>query len=142
MPLTAGAERLFPKLTGIPSATKPTTARFFSPAVTSASRRSLRMRKISRKSMANAPAIHIPASTTAVRPCVIFHMGPPIAPSGVAHLKCGAQSLSITAAVGTMKLSAVTTQTQYFVVALGPRMVVSSHAAAPTMDAYSRWTLK
>jgi hypothetical protein len=50
------------------------------------------MREISRISMLNAPAIHIPASTTAIRPCVIFHMGPPMAPSGVAHLKCGAQS--------------------------------------------------
>src|SRR5207248_3906503 len=104
--------------------------------------RSLRMRKISRISMANAPVIHIKASTTDVRPCVMFHMGPPMTPSGVAHLKCGAQHLSITEAVGTMKLSAVTTQIQYFVVALAPRMVVSSHAAAPTMDAYSRWTLK
>jgi hypothetical protein len=41
-----------------------------------------------------------------------------------------------------MKLSAVTTQIQYFVVALAQKMVVSSHAAAPTMDAYSSWTLK
>src|SRR6266568_1199879 len=68
--------------------------------------------------------------------------GPANVPSGVAHLKCGAQSLSITAPVGMMKLSAVTTQIQYFAVALAPRMVVSSHAATPTMDAYSRWTLK
>jgi hypothetical protein len=100
------------------------------------------MREISRISMPNAPAIHIPASTAAVRPCVMFHMGPPMTLSGVAHLKCGAQSLSIIAPVGTMKLSAVTTQIQYFVVALAPGMVVSTHAAVPTIDAYSRWTLK
>ena len=100
------------------------------------------MREISRINMPNVPAIHIPASTTAVQPCVMFHMGPPMAPSGVAHLKCGAQSLSITAPTGMMKLSAVATHIQHFVVALAPRIVVSSHAAAPTMDAYSRWTLK
>jgi hypothetical protein len=70
----------------------------------------------------------------------MFHMGTPMAPTGVAHLKCGAQSLSITAPVGMMKLSAVTTQIQYFVVALAPGMVVSSHAAEPTTVAYSRWT--
>ena len=63
--------------------------------------------------------------------------GPANVPSGVAHLKCGAQSLSITAPVGMMKLSAVTTQIQYFVVALAPRIDVSTHAAEATIDAYS-----
>jgi hypothetical protein len=56
-----------------------------------------------------------------------------MAPSGVAHPKCGTQSLSITAPIGTMKLSAVTTQIQYFVVALVPRIVVSTHAARQSM---------
>jgi hypothetical protein len=65
-------------------------------------------------------------------------MGPPITPSGVAQLKCGAHSLSMSAPIGAIKLSAVKTQIQYFVVALAPGMVVSTHAAAPTMDAYSR----
>jgi hypothetical protein len=39
---------------------------------------------------------------------------------------------------GTTKLHAVTTQIQYFVVALTPRIDVTSHAAEPTIDAYSR----
>jgi hypothetical protein len=50
--------------------------------------------------------------------------------------------LSINAAAGTEKLNAVTTQIQYFVVALAPRIDVSIHAAEPTIDAYSRWMLK
>src|SRR5580700_8190374 len=99
------------------------------------------MREINRRSIAKAPAIHMTASATAVQPCVMFHMGSPMAPSGVAHLKCGAQSLSTTAPVGTVKLSAVTTQIQYFAVELAPRIEVSTHAAAPTIDAYRRWTL-
>jgi hypothetical protein len=37
-----------------------------------------------------------------------------------------------------MKLSAVTTQIQYFVVALVPRILVRNHAAQPTIDAYIR----
>jgi hypothetical protein len=46
------------------------------------------------------------------------------------------------APTGSAKLNAVTTQIQYFVVALAPGMVVSTHAASPTVDAYSKWTLK
>jgi hypothetical protein len=46
------------------------------------------------------------------------------------------------APAGTTKLNAVTTQIQYFVVALAPGMVVNAHATRPTVDAYSRWTLK
>jgi hypothetical protein len=61
-----------------------------------------------------------------------------MAPSGAAHAKCGAQSLSTTAPTGTTKLHAVTTQIQYFVVALAPRIDVSTQAAEPTIDAYSR----
>jgi hypothetical protein len=37
-----------------------------------------------------------------------------------------------------MKLNPVTTQIHYFVVALVPRIVVSTHAAQPTIDAYIR----
>ena len=92
--------------------------------------------------MISAPVIHVTASTTAVRPCVMSHTGLPIAPSGAAHAKCGAQSLSITAPTGTTKLKTVTTQIQYYVVALAPRNDVSTQAAQPTIDAYSRWTLK
>ena len=66
------------------------------------------------------------------------HTGPPLAPSGAAHAKCGAQSLSIPAPTGTTKLKTVTTQSQYFVVALAPRIDVSTHAAEPTIDANSR----
>src|ERR1700678_656185 len=83
---------------------------------------SRRTREINRRNIATAPAIHMTASTTAVQPCVIFHMGSPMAPSGVAQAKCGAHSLSITAPVGPMKLSAVTTQIQYFVVELAPEL--------------------
>jgi hypothetical protein len=61
-----------------------------------------------------------------------------MAPSGLAHPKCGAHSLSITAPAGTTKLHAVSTQIQYFVVALAPRMDVSTQAVKPTIDAYSR----
>jgi hypothetical protein len=85
--------------------------------------------------MKKVPAIHMTASTTAVRPSVISHIGPPIAPSGLAHVKCGAQSLSINAPEGTTKLNAATTQSQYFVVALAPRIDVSTHAAEATIDA-------
>jgi hypothetical protein len=88
--------------------------------------------------MKKVPAIHMTAGTTAFRPSVISHIGPPIAPSGLAQVKCGAQILSINAPEGTTKLNAVTTQTQYFVVALAPRIDVSTHAAEPTIDANSR----
>jgi hypothetical protein len=92
--------------------------------------------------MVSAPVTHITASTTAVLPCVMAQIGPARAPSGAAHVKCGAQSLSITAPTGTKKLNAVTTQIQYFVVALAPRIDVSNQPAQPTIYAYSRWTLK
>ena len=91
--------------------------------------------------MKKAPSIHITLSTT-VRPSVISHIGPPIAASGLAHVKCRAQSLSINAPEGTTKLNVVTTQIQYFVVALAARIHVSTQAAEPTIDAYSRRLLK
>jgi len=65
-----------------------------------------------------------------------------MAPSGLAHVKCGAQSLSMSAPEGTMKLNAVATQIQYLVVALARRNDVSTHAVEATIEANSRWTLK
>jgi hypothetical protein len=65
-----------------------------------------------------------------------------MAPSGLAHAKCGVQSLSITAPAGKKKLNAVTTQIQYFVVALAPGTDVSTQAAQPSSDPYSSCTLK
>jgi hypothetical protein len=50
--------------------------------------------------------------------------------------------LSITAPAGTTKLKTATTQSQYLVVALARRNDVSTQAAQPTIDAYSKWTLK
>jgi hypothetical protein len=41
-----------------------------------------------------------------------------------------------------MKFSVVTTQIQYFVVALPPRIEVSAHAAHATIEAYSMWIPK
>ena len=61
-----------------------------------------------------------------------------MAPSGYAQVKCGAQSLSISAPVGTKKLKAVATQIQYLVVALARRVEVSGQAAAATSDANTR----
>ena len=90
---------------------------------------------MSRISMAHVPAIHIVASATAVRPWVISQMGPPRALSGAAQPKCSAQTLSTVAPTGTMKLNAVTTQIQYFAVALALRIDVNTHAAAPTREA-------
>src|SRR5580658_1403358 len=142
-PRTAGLGWLSPKLTGMPSVTKlDVSPRWFRQSCTLASRRSLRMREINRISIDKAPVIHITPRITAVRPCVISHTGPPIAPSGLAHAKCGAQSLSMRAPEGTMKLNMVATQIQYLVVALARRNDVSAHAAEATIEANSRWTPK
>jgi hypothetical protein len=92
--------------------------------------------------MKTAPAIHVTLSATAVPPSVMSHIAPPKALSGLAHVKCCPQTLSITASEGTTKLNAVTTQIQYFAVALAARIDVSAQTAEPAMDAYSRWTLK
>src|ERR1700691_2432930 len=142
-PRTAGLEWLSPKLTGIPSVTKlDVSPRSFRPSCTFAARRSLRMREINRMSIEKAPVIHITPTITAVRPCVMSHTGSPIAASGLAHVRCGAQSLSMSAPDGTMKLNAVATQIQYLVVALARRNDVSTHAAEATIEANSRGTLK
>src|SRR3954464_5287965 len=100
------------------------TARLPGRLKASVSRRSLPRRDISRINMKEAPATHIAPSTTAVGPSVIFQTGPPIAPSGLAHVKCGVKSLSMNAPEGTAKLNAVTTHIQYLVVALAPRIDV------------------
>ena len=60
----------------------------------------------------------------------------PIAPIGVAHERCADQTLSMRAPVGKMKLSEVTTQIQYFVVALAMGSDVRTHATRQTKDAY------
>jgi hypothetical protein len=78
------------------------------------------------------------ASTTAVQPFVISDIGPTIAASGLDDVKYRAQSMSINAPEGTTKFNAVTTQIQYFVVALAARIDVSTQAAEPTIDEYSR----
>src|SRR5262245_12635519 len=83
-----------------------------------ASRRSLRIREINRLSIQEAPVIHMTPRMTAVGPHVMSHMGSPIPPSGLAHVKWGAQSLSMSAPEGRTKLNPVATQIQYFVVAL------------------------
>jgi len=88
--------------------------------------------------MQKAPAIHIMASTTTVRPFVISDIGPTKAASGLDDVKYRPQSISINAPEGTTKFNAVTTQIQYFVVALAARIDVSTQAAQPTIDAYSR----
>jgi len=88
--------------------------------------------------MEKAPVIHMTPRIMAVRPYVISHTGSPIAPSGLAHVKCGAQSLSMSAPEGRTKLNAVATQIQYFVVALARRIDVNAHAAEPTIEANSK----
>ena len=83
MPLTAGPACLLSKLTGMPSAMKlDVTLRSIKRAAARYSRRSVRIREINRMNIAKAPAIHITASTAALRPSVMSHTGPPIAPSG------------------------------------------------------------
>jgi hypothetical protein len=62
-------------------------------------------------------------------------------PSGLAHDKCGAQSLSINAPEGTTKLIAVKTHIQYLVVALALLIDVSRNAAKATKEANRRWIL-
>src|ERR1700742_902654 len=96
------------------------------------------MRKINRPSMKKPPINHVAARMTAGRPCVRSHTGPPIAPIGLAHAKCVAQNLSMSAPDGKTKLNAAATQIQYFVVALARRTDVSAHAAEATIDANSR----
>jgi hypothetical protein len=96
------------------------------------------MREINRMSIEKAPVIHITPRITAVRPCVMSHTGSPITASGLAHVKCGAQSLSMRAPEGRTKLNAVATQIQYFVVALARRIEVNAHAAEATIEANSR----
>ena len=59
-------------------------------------------------------------------------------PTGLAHVKCGAQTLSMSAPEKTMKLNAVATQIQYLVVALARRNDVSTHATEPTIEANNR----
>jgi hypothetical protein len=59
-------------------------------------------------------------------------------PIGLAHERCDAQSLSITAPSGRMKLRDAATQIQYFAVALAPRLDVRTHAVDPTIEAYRR----
>src|SRR5579864_7010416 len=138
-PRTAGLGWLSPKLTGIPSVTKlDVSPRSFRPFCTLASPRSLRMREINRISMERPPVIHIAPRITAIRPCVISHTGSPITPSGLAHVKCAAQTLSISAPEDRTKLNAVATQIQYFVVALARRIDVNAHAAVATIEANSR----
>jgi hypothetical protein len=89
-------------------------------------------------SIEKAPVIQITPRITAVRPCVMSHTGFPITASGLAHVKRGAQSLSMSAPEGRTKLNAVATQIQYFVVALAPRIDVNVHAAEATIEAHSR----
>ncbi len=84
------------------------------------------------------PVAQIAPRMTAVRPCVMSQTGPPMAPRGVAHVKCGAQNLSMSAPEGRAKFNAVATQIQYFVVALARRVEVSAQAAEATIDAIRR----
>ena len=88
--------------------------------------------------MDKAPVIHITPRITAVQPCVMSHTGSPITASGLAHVKCAAQSLSISAPEGRTKLNTVATQIQYFVVALACRIDVNAHAAEATIEANTR----
>ncbi len=57
---------------------------------------------------------------------------------GVAHEMCDAPNLSMNPPNGTMKLSAVATQIQYFAVALTRGSDVSAQAAQQTSEANSR----
>jgi hypothetical protein len=59
-------------------------------------------------------------------------------PSGVAHERRDAKTVSRAAPSGKKKLSMVATQIQYFVVALTPRIDVRTHATNPTMEANRR----
>ena len=99
---------------------------------------SLRIRETNRTNIQKAPAIHIAAITATVRPFVISDIGPTIAASGLDDVKYRPQSISINAPEGTTKFNAVTTQIQYFVVALAAQSDVSTQAAQPTIDAYNR----
>src|SRR5258706_5247290 len=101
-------------------------------------RRSARIRKQSRVIIKVAPSNHTNESITATRPREMVFAKSPIMPSGAAHERWDAQSLSATAPTGRTKLSAVATQIQYFVVALPPRMEVRDHAAIPTIEAYTK----
>ena len=61
-----------------------------------------------------------------------------VLPSGEAQLRCRASNLSTSATSGSIKLSDVASQIQYFVVALPRGIEVRSQAASQTMDAYIR----
>src|ERR1051325_7730203 len=129
-PRTAGLGCPSWKLTGMPSAMKlDVTPRSLRRAGVCVSRRSLRIRDLQLTSMEKVPVNHITPRIAAVRPCVKSHTGSPIAASGLAHVKCGAHSSSMSAPEGRTKLNAVTTQIQYFVVALARRIDVNAHAA-------------
>jgi len=100
-----------------PSSRKPDVAPWLlGHAPASASRSSLRIPKINRVSMANAPAVHITASTTAARRWVMSHTGQRWHRAVRPIPKCGAHSLSTIAATGTKEVNTLTSHIQHFVV--------------------------
>src|SRR5260370_14882576 len=98
------------------------------------------MRKERRGTTKIAPSNHTTESIEAIHPREMVFAKPPIMPSGAAHERWDAQSLSATAPTGRTKLSEVATQIQYFVVALPRPIDVRTQAANQTMEAYRRWT--
>src|SRR5579872_1007154 len=106
-----------------------------------ASCRSALRRRRSRPSIIAVPHSQTPATASATpgrcdRPTPMASS--PL--SCVAHAKVDAPKRSKNPPSGTMKLQDVTTQIQYFQVALVPRIEVMAHAARQRIEAYRRCT--